>query len=61
MKLGQYLAELGRLRLAGSKRRPIDPAQGADQGVAVLSAYLALLVAMAAVYAHLSPSWIFAR
>jgi hypothetical protein len=52
MHLRQYVAELGRFGFAGCERGPTDPAQRADEGIAVLPADFPVLVAMAVIDAH---------
>jgi len=60
MQFRQYIAELGRFGFPGCERGPVDSAQGADQGVPVLSAYFPVLVPMSVIDAHgksLSGGW----
>jgi hypothetical protein len=60
MHFRQYIAELGRFGFSGCKGGAVDSAQGADQGVPVLSADFPVLVPMSVIDAHgksLSGGW----
>jgi hypothetical protein len=60
MQFRQHIAELGRFGFPGCERGPVDSAQGADEGVPVLSAYFPVLVPMSVIDAHgksLSGGW----
>jgi hypothetical protein len=52
MQFRQYIAEFGRFGFAGSEGGAVDSAQGADQGVPVLSADFPVLVPMSVIDAH---------
>ena len=61
MQFRQYIAEFGRFGFAGSEGGAVDSAQGADQGVPVLSADFPVLVPMSVIDAHgksLSGGWV---
>jgi hypothetical protein len=52
MQFSQYVAEFGGFRFAGGEGRAVDSSQGADEGIAVLSADFPILVAMSVIDAH---------
>jgi hypothetical protein len=55
VKLSQYVLKLGRIRLARRERRAVYFPQRAYDSIAVLSAQLVVLVAMAVIDAHEVP------
>jgi hypothetical protein len=60
MQFRQDIAELGRFRFPGCEGGAVDSAQGADQGVPVLSADFPVLIPMSFIDAHeksLSGGW----